>query len=124
MDQQHQAQPEPLGVSVAEALRMIGGKIGRSTLYDAIKRGELASVSLRKPDYHSIGRAPPPVRRGALKRGDKKAAVLQRPPALPTTVLHRSRQRDRRRPLPVGYRLLRSRTKHGIAPWREERTQP
>jgi len=44
MDQQHPTQPEPLGVSVAEALRMIGGKIGRSTLYDAIKRGELASV--------------------------------------------------------------------------------
>ena len=44
MDQQNPAQPEQLGVSVAEALKMIGGKIGRSTLYDAIKRGELASV--------------------------------------------------------------------------------
>jgi excisionase family DNA binding protein len=44
MDQQQPALPELLGVSVAEALRMIGGKIGRSTLYDAIKRGELASV--------------------------------------------------------------------------------
>jgi len=44
MDQQHPAQPEPLGVLVAEALKMIGGKIGRSTLYDAIKRGDPASV--------------------------------------------------------------------------------
>jgi hypothetical protein len=44
MDQQQPALPEPLGVSVAEALVMIGGRIGRSTLYDAIKRGELASV--------------------------------------------------------------------------------
>jgi hypothetical protein len=44
MDQQLPTQSEPLGVSVAEALRMIGGKIGRSTLYDAIKRGELVSV--------------------------------------------------------------------------------
>ena len=43
MDHQ-QARAEPLGVSVAEALKMIGGKIGRSTLYDAIKRGDLASV--------------------------------------------------------------------------------
>ena len=44
MDGKNPAQSEPLGVSVAEALRMIGGKIGRSTLYDAIKRGELVSV--------------------------------------------------------------------------------
>jgi len=44
MNQQQPAQPEPLGISVGEALKIIGGKIGRSTLYDAIKRGEIPSV--------------------------------------------------------------------------------
>ena len=41
---EQQRLPEPLGISANEALKMIGGKIGRSTLYDAIKRGELPVV--------------------------------------------------------------------------------